>query len=155
MEQAFYLRWAQLPFVEASRAKLLGAFGDQRIACVATEQGSRGDWLAEVLRTDKERAFSWYGRATNKLLRTGALEDCCCGRQVREQAVAAEKAGTQRYRARLRAAHAALEARLLAAWQQRQAAEQQRLESQRATAAADERAAQARLPIKHQQKIEL
>lgn len=58
----------------------------------------------------------------------------------------AEKAGTQRYRARLRAARTALEARLLAAWQQRQAAERQRLESQRATAAADERAAQARLP---------
>lgn len=122
---------------------------------MATGQGSREGGHTEVPRTDEDCAFSGYGRATNKLLRTGALEDCCCGRQVREQAIAAEKAGTQRYRARLRAARTALEARLLAAWQQRQVAEQQRLESQRATAAADERAAQARLPTKHQQGVQL
>ncbi len=122
---------------------------------MATGQGSRKGGHAEVPRTDEERAFSGYGRATNKLLRTGTLEDCCCGRQVRKQAIAAEKAGTQRYRARLRAARTSLEARLLAAWQQRQAAEQQRLESQRATAAADERAAQACLPMKHQQEVQL
>ncbi len=58
--------------------------------------------------------------------------------------MAAEKAGTERYRARLSAARAALDARLQAAWQQRQAAERARQQRQRAAAAAAARAAQAR-----------
>ena len=62
-------------------------------------------------------------------------------RQVRDQALAAERAGTARHRAQLSAETATLEARLASDWQRRAAAEVARLESQRAAAAAEAHAA--------------
>ena len=66
--------------------------------------------------------------------------------QVRDQALAAERAGTARYRAQLGAEAAALEARLESDWQHRAAAEAARLAGQRAAAAAEAHAEKVRLP---------
>lgn len=90
----------------------------------------------------RPQAFHTAGpAATHSVQRVFGMGSTPLRRQVRDQALAAERAGTARYRAQLGAEAAALEARLESDWQRRAAAEAARLEGQRAAAGADARAA--------------